>query len=110
MPERSWKRTERAVAARLGGRRVPVTGRQRGDAPDIAHDVYSIEVKHRRRLPGWLREAVVQALAAQRDGQLALAILHEAGTHHDDDLVVVRLRDWLAWFGDLPQPEGEDAV
>jgi hypothetical protein len=32
-----WKRTERSIATRLGGQRVPVSGRARRDAPDIAH-------------------------------------------------------------------------
>ena len=110
MSERAWKRTERMVAARLGGHRVPITGRQRGDVPDVAHETLAVEVKHRRRLPGWLREAVAQALAAQRDRQLAVVILHEQRTRHDDDLVLLRLGDWCAWFGDLPRPEREPAT
>ncbi len=51
MSERAWKRTERAIAARLGGVRVPVSGRQRGDAPDIAHPTFAVEVKSRASLP-----------------------------------------------------------
>ena len=47
----AWKRTERRVAAEPAGVRVPVTGRARGDAPDIAHDRLSLEVKHRVALP-----------------------------------------------------------
>jgi hypothetical protein len=99
MPDKLWKKTERMIAARLGGRRVPITGRQRGDVPDIAHDVYSIEVKSRKTLPTWLREAVAQAVAAQRGTQLPVAILHQRGTRHDDDLVVLRLADFEGWCG-----------
>jgi len=54
----AWKRTERNVAALLGGRRVPVTGRQRGDTPDVAHPLLSLEVKHRREVPAWLTGAL----------------------------------------------------
>ncbi|ARA92352.1 hypothetical protein AWN76_003645 [Rhodothermaceae bacterium RA] len=99
MPDRPWKRTERAVAERLGGRRVPVSGRSRGDVPDVAHDWLAIEVKHRRKLPGWIEDAMRQAEAAAREDQLPVAILHERGRRHDEDLVVLRLRDFEAWLG-----------
>lgn len=72
-----WKNVERRVAALLGGVRVPVTGRARGSAPDVQHAVYAVEVKHRKRLPDWLHEAMAQARAAQRDGQIPLVVLHE---------------------------------
>jgi hypothetical protein len=55
----TWKHAERQIAKRLGGRRVPVTGR--AGQPDIAHPWLSIEVKHRRRLPQWLTMAMEQA-------------------------------------------------
>lgn len=93
-PRATWKGTERRVAALLGGQRVPVTGRARGDAPDIAHPLLSIEVKHRGTLPGWLTEAVSQAVAAARPGQLPIAVLHAAGSRHDQALVVMRLCDF----------------
>ncbi|QXD15808.1 hypothetical protein GQ464_002345 [Rhodocaloribacter litoris] len=99
MPEKSWKRTERAVAARLNGRRVPVTGRSRGDAPDVDHRWLAIEIKHRTRLPAWIEDAVCQAEAAAREDQLPVAILHQKGRDHDRDLVVLRLADFESWFG-----------
>jgi hypothetical protein len=107
MSERAWKRNERAIAARLGGTRVPVTGRQRGDAPDIAHPVYSVEVKARKSLPTWLHTAMMQAIAAQRGGQMPVVILHQTGTRHAEDLVVVRLGDFENWHGALPLTEAE---
>jgi len=87
----TWKRTERAVAALLDGQRVPVSGRSRGDAPDIEHPILSIEVKHRQTIPVWLLEAMKQAKAASRDGQVPVAIIHHHGARHDDNLCVVRL-------------------
>src|SRR5687768_7317958 len=92
----AWKRTERAIAGRLGGQRVPVSGRARGDAPDIAHSRLSIECKHRKTVPAWLREAMAQAVAAARDDQIPVAILHEQGRRHDGDLCVLRLADLAA--------------
>ena len=89
----TWKQAEREVAARLGGRRVPVTGRGRGDAPDVAHPTLSIEVKHRQDVPAWLLEAMAQAEAASRDGRVPVAVLHEGGRPYDDALCVLRLAD-----------------
>lgn len=91
----SWKQAERQVAKRLGGRRVPVTGRARGDAPDIEHPLLSVEVKLRRRLPEWLQQAMQQAEAAARDGKLPVAVLHQAGARYDDALCLLKLRDLI---------------
>jgi hypothetical protein len=99
MGDKPWKRSERRVARILGGKRIPVSGRQRGDVPDVDAGWISCEVKHRKRLPDWLLDAMSQARAAARDGQLAVAVLHEAGTRHADNLVVLRLADFREWFG-----------
>lgn len=99
MTDRPWKATERAIAAHLGGRRVPITGRERGDVPDVAHSWLAIECKHRQALPEWLKDALAQARAAARDGQLPVAILHEAGERHGKDIVCLSLADFEAWFG-----------
>jgi hypothetical protein len=99
MSERSWKRCEREIATILGGRRVPVTGRARGDVPDIRHRWLSIEVKSRKYLPAWLKDAIAQARAAATEHQLPVAILHEQGARHGSDLVVMRLSDFTDWFG-----------
>jgi hypothetical protein len=96
-----WKRTERRVAQAVGGQRVPVTGRARGDAPDVVSDWLAVEVKHRRRLPAWLHEALQQAEASAGDGQLPLVVLHEHGQRHSRDVVVLRLADFVAWFGEV---------
>ena len=101
MTEASWKRTERLVASALGGERVPVTGRARGDAPDVAHDWLSIEVKHRKALPAWLQDAISQAVAAAGISQLPIVVLHACGQRHGNDLVVLRLADFQDWFGEV---------
>ncbi len=41
---RNWKACERCIAELLGGHRVPVSGRGRGDVPDALHSRLSIEV------------------------------------------------------------------
>jgi hypothetical protein len=94
MSRPNWKRTERRIAEELGGQRVPVTGRQRGDAPDIAHPTFAIEVKHRASLPQWLLDACNQAQACRRGDQVPIVILHMAGWHHGQDLVCIRMADF----------------
>lgn len=107
--DKAWKKTERMIASRLKGRRVPVTGRQRGDAPDVAHDWLSIECKHRQEIPHWLREALAQATAsAAGTDKLPVAIIHESGKRHDSDLVVMTLAQFESWFGQAGAPAGEN--
>jgi len=96
MPDRLWKATERAIAARLGGVRVGCTGEA---TPDVVSDWLSCEVKTRKRLPGWLQDAMRQAVANAKEGTLPLVVLHEVGQRHDSDLVVMRLAAFVAWFG-----------
>lgn len=106
MSEARWKLAERRIAALLGGRRVPITGRQRGDVPDISHPWLSLEVKTREELPAWLHEAMTQAEAAAKPDQLPLAVLHEVGAPYRDALCVVRLEDWIEWFGTAKEAAG----
>ena len=94
--EKTWKMTERTIAKRLGGERLPVNGR--GNQPDVQTPWLAIEVKHRKALPGWLKDAVRQAVA--RGGRkLPLVVLHEHGASHGEDIVCLRLADFMDWFG-----------
>ena len=113
MSRKSWKHAELVLARRLGGERVPVTGRVRGWAPDIEHDHLALEVKTRKNMPVLLREGMDQAVKSaewyERKGKgsrLPALIIHEDGSHFDNALVVVRLRDARDWwgFGDIPVP------
>ena len=88
MPDKAWKRCERELAKRLGGQRTGPTGHT---GPDVVTDWCSVEVKTRKTLPAWLKEAVHQAEAGVVGDRLPLVVLHQAGTRHDQDLVVLRL-------------------
>jgi hypothetical protein len=101
MGDKLWKQTERSIARRLGGQRVGNRGRT---GPDVLTPWACIEVKTRRRLPTWLKEAVHQAVAGAV-GRLPLVVLHQAGTRHDQDLVVLRLQDFEDWYGPLDRGE-----
>lgn len=95
MERASWKQVERKIASLLGGVRIPVTGRR---GPDIEHEWLSIEVKARRRLPIYLWNWICQA----EDGppeKLPIVVLHREGEQHlKEDLVFLRLSDFIDWF------------
>ena len=91
---KDWKQAERRVAELLGGKRVPVSGRGRGDAPDVATASLTVEVKSRKRLPRWIKDALAQAEASAQTPQLPIVVLHEDGRRYADSLVVLRLADF----------------
>ncbi len=103
---RAWKRDESEIARLLGGERVPVTGRQRGYQPDVQHPWLAIEVKSLGSLPQTMAKAIDQAEKAaayakrreQRD-KLPVAVIHGKSSHRGNSLVVMRLDDFLDWFG-----------
>jgi hypothetical protein len=100
MSSSEWKATERFIAEQLGGRRVPITGRQRGDAPDIAHDRWSIEVKRRsgvHAFPMWLVTALEQADAANPGDKVSLVVVEHAhgSGRRKDHYALLRLPDFI---------------
>lgn len=107
MSRSTWKRTERNIAGIIGGQRVPVSGRQQDDQPDVRHACLSVEVKHRQSIPAWLTTALTQSRAAVRGDQLPVAIIHRHGGRHAEDIVCMRLADFAAWFGPVAETEDE---
>lgn len=97
MADTTWEQTERAIARRLGGKRQGAVGRT---GADVLNDWLAAEVKHRKRLPQWLKDALEQARTGAGE-RLPLVILHEAGQRRSDDLVVLRLADFQEWFGEV---------
>jgi hypothetical protein len=83
---RRAKAIERALAKRLGGRRVGILGQE-----DIFTDLFSVEVKSRKSVAvwDWYQQAVRNA-----KGKIPLLIVHITGKRHDDDLVVLSLADF----------------
>lgn len=102
MASDAWKALERAVARQLGGRRTSYLGLGGMPMPDVETEVYSVECKCRKRLPEWITGALAQAHRLATQGKLPLVVLHEMGTRHGEDIVCLRLEDFVEWFGDLP--------
>lgn len=106
MNRSTWKQSERDMALALGGKRVPVTGRQRGDVPDVEHPTYAIEHKAGKVMSARMLEAVDQAVAAAAGTTKTPLVTIEqmAGRGHAKRrFVLIRLEDWIAWMGPAQQ-------
>lgn len=104
----TWKNAELEWAAILGGVRVPITGRARGNVADVAHDLYAIEVKKvgqgkRPYVTEKLKDAIDQAVQAsatafKQDGisrTPLVGIEQTNGSRRIERYVVLRLEDFL---------------
>lgn len=98
MTDKPWKKNERMIAEAIGGKRVPVSGRTRGDQPDIEHNYLSIEVKLRASLPAWMHDAMDQATKSARGNQTPCVILRHKGQRAHDAFVVFRLEPFRKRF------------
>jgi hypothetical protein len=80
------KRTEKAIAKRLNGIRVGILG-----AEDILTEKFAIEVKTRKKFVAlsWYQQAVKNA-----KNKIPLLIVHISNKHHDNDLVILSLKDF----------------
>ena len=95
MPKQSrstWQRHERRIAAALDTQRAGV-----GQAgTDVVTDEWCIEAKSWRSLPARVVAALVQAERSATGEQVAAAVIHQVGAHHERDLVVMRWADFEA--------------
>ncbi len=111
MNRATWKASERRMAAALGGKRVPITGRGRGSAPDIELPLWAIEHKAGRVLSPRLQTALVQAKAsAVGTGKTPLVTIdhHRKGNLGNIEVVMMTLDDFIAWNGPTRQEENDD--
>lgn len=103
---KKWKRFETRVAKYLGGERIPVTGKGRGDR-DVETPLLCIQTKYRNAiwatLLRWMDEICLTSLTHRKTGVLVLA---KPGMDTGDALVVMRLRDFQDFHGSAPRPDG----
>ena len=108
-----WKAFERRCAERMGGRRRPVTGIDRGDG-DAFTSMFELQCKLRIGQPDylkrWLRDIVAAAKTRNRVG---VVVWKEPGEHgargvgDDNALVVMRWADFVDLHGDpRKEPNG----
>lgn len=101
MPDKTWKASERAIAKILGGVRNRPLG---SGVSDVIHRWLAPEVKTRKKFPKWLHNAMEQAEANAKKGLLPIVVLHQVGLFHKHDLVMLRLEDFVEWFGRDDEP------
>ena len=89
------KANERATAKYLGGRRVGLMGKD--DICDIGP--WSAECKSRVSFAG--EKFLEQAERSAPKGKTAIAIVHINGQRRDRDIVLMRLKEWWAWHGEV---------
>ena len=92
--DKAWKKNERMIANYIGGERVPITGRQRGDAPDIKHNWLSVEVKLRMRIPAWIKNGIDQAEKSAVGHQMPVLIIREKFQKIDDAIICMTLKEF----------------
>ena len=83
----TWKHCERMVAKLLGGVRTGNNGESRRD---VEHPHWSIEGKHRQKLPDWIHDAMGQA-EREADGRVPIVVLHEKNLKYEESYVIMRL-------------------
>ena len=99
MPDKSWKAFERRIAARLGGKRIPVTGER--DGSDVDAGPFQYQCKLRRGVPSYLRDWLRGIVSAgERKGSVGVVIWKQPNARDDDAVVVLRLADWQDLHGD----------
>lgn len=97
MADKTWKVHERRTALALGGKRMGNRGR---NTNDVEHDWLAIECKHTKKLPDWIKAAMRQAeLNRDSAAKLPIVVLHELGQRSANDLVVLRMSDFVEFFG-----------
>ncbi len=96
MSDKAWKAHERECGRRLGGTRVGPSGTS---TADVVNPYLAVECKERKTLPDWLKDAISQAVKAARGEQVPIVCLHEMGRHHDNDIVLIRLKDFEDHMG-----------
>ncbi len=91
----TWKNIERAVAKRVFGWRIPVTGQDR-DGADVISRFCHYQVKHRKSQPAYLvRWLEGIRRTAQEERKTGVVVWHKPGTPLDESLVVLSLKDWI---------------
>jgi hypothetical protein len=90
--KRAGRKYQSYLANRLGGKSVGTIEPQ-----DISHPIWSIEAKKRKTFAG--QKFMQQAVKNCPADKTPIAIVHITGDSHNDDIVMMRLKDWEEWYG-----------
>ena len=88
----AWKSLEKTAARKLGGQRVSRGADFSESAPDVLHDKFSVECKHRAKISQFLIDMMQQA--AKYDGEkIPLGVLKQR--RMKGELVFLWLDDFI---------------
>jgi len=77
MPNKTWKQVERNVAKKIGGVRNSLSGKNsKITSGDVIHDIFYIEVKHRKKIP-FYAEFKKTMKKAKNEGKIPMVVIHE---------------------------------
>ena len=71
---------------------------------DLSHPILSIECKHRTKIHKYFHDWINQSRAAAAEDKIPIVVVHEHGTKHKDDIVIINLddfADFMDWVIDL---------
>ena len=95
-PHRKAYKYEKRLAQLFKGKRI--IDQSKGGC-DVKSDWLAIE-GFQKKIPGYIKEELGQAVMDCEDGKLLpIAVWREKHKKDKDALVIVRLEDWLEWFG-----------
>lgn len=92
--KRQGKHVQKILVERLGGKNVGTIEGQDGE-----HEHFSIEIKHRAKFIG--EAFMLQAEKNCPEGKIPLLVVHSKGKNHNDDLVLIRLKEWEKIYGKI---------
>ena len=105
-PEPLWKKVQRRHNRNEGG-----SGRTAYRYEEGADSMHSrdpmfpkhlvIESKTRTKIPKWIKQGLQQAVISATSMQIPLLRIHEKDKLYDNDLIVMRYRDWKDWYGEI---------
>lgn len=92
------KRNEKALAKLMNAERVGIFGKEDG-----RDEMFSMEWKSRKTFVGqkWMEQAVTNC----PEGKIPLVTVHVTGQRRMNDLVMVRLCDWIDLHSGLKEDE-----
>jgi hypothetical protein len=91
-----WKRVESAIAQRLGGKRIPLLGRQ---GCDVETPILFVEVKSRASIAPYLwndffAQIIEGAKQVGERKKVPAIVIHRPGMDYDDALLCIRVGDY----------------
>jgi len=98
--KRQGKAVQKKVVESFGGVNIGTLGGEDG-----WHPIWSIEVKAYKKFVG--TKFMEQCVKNCKPGKTPLLVVHTTGQRHEEDLVIMKRKDWDYWFGKIEAPKVE---